>query len=277
MVYFANKLKTALFLLAFLLLIAPACKRQGGKGTPGEGMKGSYMKESIETRVREFVYPLPTAFEVTEMLNEIGANYIISLTNSAKNVDKYFTEKSKALNLGVYAADLSYNSTYQQKQETMYYMEASKKLADDLGISGILDQDLVKQVEESINDKDKLIDIITNTFYDTYDELNRTGKGNLSLLVIAGSWVEALYITTNISENVYNNLEIVTIIHQQKETLYKLWELLTVNQQGEYILDIMELIRPVKMIYDSMDQSLSESEVVAITKEIARIRESIIS
>ena len=29
-------------------------------------------RQSIETNVREFVYPLPTAFEVTEMLNRIG-------------------------------------------------------------------------------------------------------------------------------------------------------------------------------------------------------------
>jgi len=98
-----------------------------------------------------------------------------------------------------------------------------------------------------------------------------------TLLVIAGSWVEALYITTNISENVYHNLEIVKIIHQQKETLDKFWSILEENQNGEYINEIMNELKPVKDIYDKIDQSLSEKDVIAITQEISRIREIFIS
>ncbi|MGC9471582.1 MAG: hypothetical protein ACP5D1_08555 [Bacteroidales bacterium] len=273
----AKTLKNMVPAMLLIMLFAPACKRQGEKGSARESRKETYVRESIESKVREFVYPLPTAFEVTEMLKEIGANYILTLTNSVKNADKYFTEKSKALNLGIYAADLAYNSTYQQKQETMFYMEASKKLSDGLGISGVLTEELAEKVEDNINDKEKLVEIITNAFYDTYDELNRTGKGNLSLLVIAGSWVEALYITTNISENVYHNLEIVKIIHQQKETLNKLWSILEENQNGEYIHEIMDELQPVKDIYDNLDQSLSEKDVIAITQEISRIREKFVS
>ncbi len=272
-----NLLKNSLLLLATALILSPACKRAGKTGGQSDTMKDAYAKESIESKVREFVYPLPTVFEVTEMLNEVGANYIISLTNSARNVDSYFTEKSKALNLGVYAADLAYNSTYQQKQETMYYMEAAKKLTDDLGISGVINQDLIKKVEENINNKDQLVDLISNTFYDTYDELNRTGKGNLSLLVISGSWVEALYITTNISENVYHNLEIVKIIYQQRETLNKLWGLFEENQQDEYVQEMINELKPVKEVYDSIGDSLTEDQVTAITNEISRIREKIVS
>lgn len=266
-----------LLYILVLLLLAPSCRRGDKSGTLKRSMRESAVKESIQTKVREFVYPLPTAFEVTEMLNEIGADYILGLSNSAKNADKYFTEKSKALNLGVYAADLSYASTYRMKQETMFYIEASKTLTDDLGISGIITEDLIKQVEGNINNKEQLSSIITNAFYDTYDELNRGGKGNLSLLVVAGSWVEALYITTNISANVYHNLDIVKIIHQQKDTFGKLWALLAENQTGEYLTDIMDELREIKAIYDSLGESFTEQQVIAITSEIERIRNKIIS
>ena len=59
-------------------------------------------------------YPLPTAFEITNMLNEAGAPYILSISNPASNAGNYFTQVEKAINLGVYGADLSYASTYDE-------------------------------------------------------------------------------------------------------------------------------------------------------------------
>jgi hypothetical protein len=45
-------------------------------------------------------YPIPTAIEVVEMLERAGAPYILGISNPAANADRYFTERSKALNLG---------------------------------------------------------------------------------------------------------------------------------------------------------------------------------
>jgi hypothetical protein len=162
-------------------------------------------KKEVKEDVREFVYPLPTSYEVTKMLNRIGASYILTLPNSPENVEKYLTEEKQALNLGVYGADLSYASTYNKKQQTMSYMEASKKLVDALNISGALPSDIIEKVEQNQDDKDELVDIITNTFYDTYEYLNANGRGSVSMLVLAGSWVESLFISTNISEKNFKN------------------------------------------------------------------------
>ena len=65
---------------------------------------------------------------------------------------------------------------------------------------------------------------ITKTFYDTYEYLNNNGRGSVSVLVLAGSWVEALYISTHISEDTYNNVEMIKIIMEQKEPLNKLMD-----------------------------------------------------
>src|SRR6056297_1983651 len=93
-------------------------------------------KSDIKEDVSEVVYPLPSNFEITETLNEIGASFIISLTNDIENVNKYVTEEKQALNLGIYSADLSYATTYNMKQYTMSYMDVSKKLVKELGITG---------------------------------------------------------------------------------------------------------------------------------------------
>jgi hypothetical protein len=240
-------------------------------------MVNPVVKDAVEEKVREFIYPLPTAFEITNTLIEVGASYIIDLSNDHNNASSYFTQKSMALNLGVYGADLSYASTYQMKQETIYYMEASKKLSDGLGIPGVIDDALLDEVEQSINNKEKLIETITNTFYDTYDELNKSGKENLAMLIAAGSWIEAVYITTHISANVYNNYELVKVLHEQKESIDKLFEMLETSSSDPNIEEIMTDLAPLKTIFDGMDESLTEEQVNGISTEIEKIRTKIVS
>ncbi len=230
-------------------------------------------REDIEQDVREFVYPLPTSFEVTEMLNRIGASYILTLSNSPDNVDKYLTETKQALNLGVYGADLSYASTYNQKQQIITYMEASRKLIDALNISDALSSDIIEQIEQNEDNKDKLVEIITNTFYDTYEYLNLNDRGSVSMLVLAGSWVEALYITTNISEDTYQNKEMVKIVMEQKSSLNKLLDLMRNYESDPAVKEVLEEMQPLADVYNEVeDNAISEKQMNVIIAEVTEIR-----
>jgi hypothetical protein len=267
--------KNAALFMVLLGFIFFSCSRSGKNERSSLADRAA--KDAVEEKVREFIYPLPTAFEITNILVEVGASYIIDLSNDYNNASNYFTQKSMALNLGVYGADLSYSSTYQMKQETIYYMEASKKLTDGLGIPGIIDEQLLEKVEQSIDDKDELIETITNTFYDTYDELNKSGKQSLALLIAAGSWIEAVYIATHISANVYNNYELVSVLHDQKESVDKLFEMLETSSSEPSIQEIMNDLAPLKAIFDEMDESLTEQQVNSIATEIEKLRTKIIA
>lgn len=235
-------------------------------------------KENVEKEVRDFVYPLPTSFEVTDMLNRIEAAYILSLSNPVSNVDKYFTEKNQALNLGVYSADLSYASTYNQKQETVDFMNASKSLIDKLDISAALDPDLLVEIENNLDNKDKLVDLITNSYYDTYEFLNKNDRGAVSMLVIAGSWIEALYISTHISEDTFDNKEMVAIIMNQKEPLNKLMTILKQVETNADVKETMEDLKILHEIYNSIDSgSITQDQLSAIKDNVAVVREKIVS
>jgi hypothetical protein len=258
-------------------LVFPACqsgkKKEGTKEEKKSVSVQKIEKKEIEQDVREFVYPLPTSFEVTEMLNRIGASYILTLSNSSENVDKYLTEKKQALNLGVYGADLSYASTYNQKQETMTYMEASRKIIDALNISSALPSDIIEQIEQNEEDKDKLVEIITNTFYDTYNYLNTNKRGSVSLLVLAGSWVEGLYIATNISEDTYQNKEMVKIVMEQKSSLNKLLDLMKAHEEDDAVKTVLSQLKPLADVYNMVENNaISETQMNIIIKEVREIR-----
>jgi hypothetical protein len=266
-------------LLLLLIILLTSCR---GKttGEDAENKKERFqpmLKDAIEKEVEEFIAPLPSSFEVTQMLNDIGISYILGISNSANNVDRYFTERSKALNLGVYGADLAYASTYHMKQEVMLFLEATKKLTDELQISSAFNETLVESIEKQLDDKEELIQIITDSFNDTYDFLNRNGKASLSLLVIGGSWVEGLFLTTHVSANVYHNYDIVKIIHEQKEPLEQLITLLEEYQDEQIIQEFIDDLAPLKEIYDSIGDTLTEEQVNNISSAVETLREEIIT
>jgi len=267
-----------LLLSAILVFTLTNCKDKKDSKTTEDTPKSKLKREEVEKSVREVVYPLPTAFEVTTMINEIEASYIIGLTNEIENVDKYFTDKDQALNLGVYSADLSYASTYQMKQDIINYMEASEYLIKELGITGAFDRNFIDEVGENINNKEKLTDLITDSFYATYKYLVRNNKEDLSLLVLTGSWIEAMYISCNISETVYNDPELVKIILHQKGSLNKLLDLLKKHESHASIDQLIQQLKPIKKVYDSVDETgITKKQLNEIIEKTIALRTEIIS
>jgi lipopolysaccharide biosynthesis regulator YciM len=200
------------------------------------------------------------------------------LSNPVANVDKYLTEKSQAINLGIYSSDLSYASTYRQQQETIDFMNASKALIDKLDISPALDKELLEAIENNLDNKDELVNVITNSFYNTYEYLNKNDRGSVSLLVIAGSWVEALYIATHISEETFSNKEMVAIIMEQKEPLNKLMSMLEIHAADADIQSTIEDLKILQEIFNSVDEgSITMDQLDAIEKNVAVLRDKYVS
>ncbi len=234
-------------------------------------------KEEVKDQVKKVVYPLPTSFQVTEMLNRIEASYILTLSNPPENVDNYITEKEKALALGVYGADLSYASTYHQKQLIIDYMNVSKKLLEELDITGAIDPDIIEKIENAENDKDKLVEIISNSYYSTYEYLNNNDRGAVSLLVLSGSWIEALYIATHISDETFDNKEMITIIMNQKENLNKLMSLLEKYKDKEAVKETIDLLTPLYDIYKTIDSgSITRKQMKDIADAVKVARDKIV-
>ena len=234
------------------------------------------LKKAIAKEVKDVVYPLPTTFELTSMLNRIGADYILGISNSTENADKYFTEKARALNLGIYSADLSYASTYHRKQETMLFLKASKKIIDNLEITSAFNETLVSDVEKNLDKKDELVKIITNSFYETYAFLNKNGKANLSLFVVSGSFIEGLYIATHISENTFANAEIVKVIFDQKDSLERLLKVLKAEAQDPNIASLIADFTTLKASYDKIQGTMTKVQLDEITASIVKLRDAIV-
>jgi hypothetical protein len=164
------------------------------------------------------------------------------------------------------------------KQETMNYLNVSKKLIDDLQISSAFNKELANRVEENIDNKDELIKIITDSFYDTYEFLLNEEKDNVSLLVMCGSWIEGLYITTQIAVTAQNNTDFMTIIANQKDPLNKLYELMQPFAEEAVIAEMMGTLKPLKVIFDEIEgEAVTLKQFENIEKEVSSIRAGIVN
>ena len=273
------KINSLIAIFVVVVIVASGCQGKSSKDTrkTDEGVATEEMENSKDEVVKELSdYPLPTSFEVTKLLIDAGASYILDLCNETENVGKYISLKSKALNLGIYGADLSYAATYNQTQETMRYLETSSRLIDELQISTAFNQTLVDRVEANLDNVDSLINIISDSFYDSYKYLQENQQDKLSLLILSGSWIEALYITTQITTITKNNQKIVDIIADQKSTLNKLLELLDPVKEDQIILDIFTSLSGLKAIYDNSSEPFSQDDLDKVLKSIEALRNNII-
>ena len=214
--------------------------------------------------VKEIFYSLPSPLETAMILKQAGAKYNEELLNSTDNTSRYVTNKSMALNLGIYTTDLSYASLFDQTQATINYMNASKKMAEGLGILGAIDENILERLEANINNRDVIMDIISETIMNSSSFFEENDRQALSTIVLVGGWIEGLYIATNLvgADANFNNNELISRIIDQKLTLGTVLSLLDENSDNEDVQNVMTNVDELKVVFDKIEVTTSKIEPV---------------
>ncbi len=265
---------TVHYLFLFLVVAAVSCKNN-----PKSGKDTSLMdqvddkEEAVEAVIG---YPIPTSYQVVKLLNDAGAPFNIGIINPISNASKYVSTKEKAINLGIYGADLSYASTYNYTQSTREYLNVSRQLIDDLQIASPFNEDFAEKVEENIDNKDTVISLITESFYDTYNYLRKNDQDVSSVLVVAGSWIEGVYITSQIYFTSKEKEPFVDILVHQKSSLDELLELFEPIQKDENISDLRKELIKIKKTYDEFSNPATAEQIMNLSTQIEELRNSLI-
>lgn len=186
-------------------------------------------------KVQDIFYSVPSPMEMASLLKKTGADYDMSLLNDVKKVNDYKTARSQALNLGVYGANLSYASIFNQNQESIIYLSCTKKLAEKLGVTKAFDDKTIERMEANIENRDSLLNIVSETYYMLDAYLKENDRDHISAMVIAAGWVEGLYMATSIAkESEDPDEKLLQRIAEQKLSLNNLIELVEAyNNQGQ--------------------------------------------
>jgi len=257
-----------LFLLLFVSLgfIISGCNRgpksEGSGEFEASGGLDAETQAQLNTAKRIF-YSLPSPLETAMLIKNAGAQYDEGLMNLTANTSRYITAKSKALNLGIYSTDLSYASLFDQTQATMNYIEAAKKMADGLNILNAINEETIQRLEEHINNRDVIIDIISETLMNSSSFLKENGLEATASVVLVGGWVEGLYIATNlVNERSLKDNKLVERIVDQKLSLDIMVNLLEESPEDADAMAVLEDVKSLKSIFDKI--TIKQGNVTAV-------------
>ncbi len=256
-------------------------------------------EESLKDEIKDVVYNIPSPSEIPYLLQATGAEFNQSLLSDRKKVDQYLSKNDKAaLNLGVYAADIGYLSSYDKTQEAIDYMNSAKKLADNLGVIGSFDADILQRFEKNISNKDSLSSLLNGAIQRTDKYLKDDKRNKPAALMISGSFIEGLYISTGLVKSYPKNLlkeqernlvltPLIRVVLQQQKSVDELLKMLTTVEQSEPVVGLTKDLTELQTSYKALnieeqiknnrsDLALSDKNLIQITTLVEKMRKSIV-
>jgi hypothetical protein len=274
----STRIQSGVSLLAIFLVFAFAgCNFSGNKSKQASTAAPSAAAKEItlNSESQALLNKFPTPFELTLMLEKSQAGFIFNITNPPENVNKYSTEKSRALNLGVYSADLSYSATFKSMDETNKFLACTNKLADELGIAGIYNPSMVEKINQFNNNKDSLISLINKVFSETNDFLSKNNRSQIAVLIATGGFTEAVFIAASLAEFAKDNSKIMAVIASQKENYNKLATILDAYKDDQVMKPVADEIAKLKPIWENYNIASGEKISQQTTKEITVLADKV--
>lgn len=194
--------------------------------------------KSFNTTFDGKLFSVPSPIQTALLIKSLSIPFNEVLLNDKENIDQYTLPEAKAINLGIYSADLGYISLYNQNAKTLSYVNLIESLADDLGISGAFDRSFMERFERNSNNEDSLLVIISDGLRQADNFLKENEQNNISSLILTGGWIESMYIASQLNK-IDNSEEILMRIGEQYQTIKTIIELLekynTDGQNNEYL------------------------------------------
>ena len=238
------------------------CK-SGGNKAPKEDVSVDVPKDNTAVyddikKAEKIFNALPSPLESAMLIKSAGARFDNDLLNPIGNANNYATNKSMALNLGIYTCDLSFASLYEQTQLIIDYMNAAKKMADGLGILKAIEQSAIDRLEENINNSEVIMEIVSETFMNSNSYLEDNGQPAIAAMVLVGGWFEGLYISTQLVDmNDFNGNKLVGRIIDQKLSIGILLNLLEGSKGNPAVDEIMIQVSKLKTVFDKISITTS--------------------
>ena len=288
--------KKSFVLKGTMLIAAGMLLASCGSETPKEDTVTTPPADTVKAasaETEEVSYSLPSPLQIASIFKKSGLKYKDGVTSSLKDPSKYTTNLSKALNLGVYSADLSYTVLNKQNQEAMNYMKLCRSMADNLGMGSVFEQsNLSKRFEKNIGNEDSLAYIIAELQMVTDMYLDENDQQQVTSIVFAGAWVESMYVGSKVYEK-GKDKSLNSKLAEQMTILGSIINSLKSQEKKDPTIGgLVADLESIKTIYDGLpsvknnpaaaddtekEMTLTDDEVSTLTKKIEELRTKFIN
>lgn len=258
--------------------------------------------ETFQVNIGGKFYAIPSPIQTAFLVKEEGSDFNSDLLNKAENGATYTTSFKKALNMGVYGADMGYITLYENTDLSLKYLKAVRKIANELDLAGAFNDELGERFSANMGNQDSMLVFVNDAYKNADDYLKNNDKANIAALVVVGGWVEAVYFASQTAVE-KNSQKLIERVAEQKQALnnliqmmkslkgfaeveeyedliielqdlYKLFDQITYTY--EYVEPVTDPIKNVTSINSKNAVKISAETLAKIVKSVADIRNSII-
>ncbi|HTB07972.1 MAG TPA: hypothetical protein VK806_13560 [Bacteroidia bacterium] len=247
-----NMLKvTGSFVVATMLVMGCNNSKQANQAVQNNTPKVDSTNSTL-LRINNQIFSIPSPIQTALLIKKSGYSYNKAILNNSANYSKYDTKYKKALNLGIYGADLGYISLYDQTQDALSYLASVEKLATDVGVANVFDAGLIKRFQQNMGKQDSLLAMVSEAFRrsDAYFKDNR--QNDVSSLVLIGGWVESLHFA--IEANMQNGQkDVMSRIAEQKISLQNLVKMLQPYASKPEFSELAKSLSDLSGLFDNVE------------------------
>ena len=255
-----KNLYNKLFTITIALIIA-SCSSNTEEAVVNEAASESIQEESNnETASDNLFYQVPTPNELFAVLKNSNVAYNRENLSDVSNASNYITKASKALNFGVYTADLAYVTSLGQMDDASKFFETVRSLSKDLEIENAVDEVIMKRLQSNLENSnaDSLFYLSNETYYNAYSYLEENDRRDVLGMIVVGGWIEGLNIILNL-EPYSEGSEVCQRIADQKLTLENLL-IFTSTIENDQLAEIVGELSVIEEIFNYVSDDVDETE-----------------
>jgi len=256
-----KKIIVALFLSVFW--VACSDNNNANQEQKKEEVKDQEVKKDFKADF-DILNAMPDPIEIIDLVKSTGIDYDNSLLNKPENKEKYNSEYKMALNMGVYTVDLGYTNLHNKTQDAIKYLDATKKMTDGLKVSQFFDFEKIKSITQEGKDLNQLI-ITTGIGLDKMRQgLEDEKRSETITLIVAGGWLEAIYLATQVAEK-SDRKELKEKIADQKIVITELIKMFEANKStSKHLADIYEDFKKINDAFANISVKNEEGKEVQV-------------
>ncbi|TVR71678.1 MAG: hypothetical protein EA408_08535 [Marinilabiliales bacterium] len=215
--------------------------------------------------IRAIFYDLASPMESQRLFQQINILFDENILNQPENIYRYNSSNKIAVNLGIYGTAMSFAHMFGQTQEAINYMSVIYRMADRLGIGGNIINQAEAVRDGVIYQPDSLFRIASSLYIEADRQLRQNERHGAAALIIAGGWVEGLYIACHFHDPEDPDLNLEQQILAQKYSLDRLTALLANYQDDPFIARYLLMFRQLKNVFDSVEILFEEDDLIIDT------------
>lgn len=207
------------------------------------------------------VFSIPSPVQAALAIRKSGLAYKKDMTAPLEKGEAAVDKVSQSIRLGLFGADLAYAAVHKDGQRAMATMQAIEKLGGKLELTNSFDRSMLDRFKTNLGSEDSLLQLSGTAFRAADQYLKNNDRDDVSALVLAGGWIESLYLTVSDPEAVKDQA-LMNRVGEQKAGLNALVEVLENSDKEKAAGPLLAALKELQGLFSGVSSTYTFQEPV---------------